>query len=313
MNNSLDGLLLLPHIRVENANAISGPMTWGFPAPTAFTGFVHALQRKLQDENSSLDGVGIICHHFAPQVYQPVGQRYHCFCLARHPLGKEAKPASTVEEGRAHLEISLLIGIRGDLDKDEGRRFAERVQQMALEMRLAGGSILPMLSGLRYVAQYFELSGTQEGNQAVFRQLRRHLLPGFVLVSRQELLQNYLSERHQQNPEITALDALLELVALHIQPMAQTGEKTSWQSFRKLRGWLVPLSIGYGAISPLHEAGSVRNTRDVTTPFRFVETLTSLGEWLSPHRLNQPEELLWFYRADAESGLYLCQHLQHHL
>ena len=42
-----DGLLLLPHLRVQNANAISSPLTWGFPAPTAFLGFVHALERRL--------------------------------------------------------------------------------------------------------------------------------------------------------------------------------------------------------------------------------------------------------------------------
>ena len=39
--------LLLPNLRVQNANAISGPFSWGFPAPSAFTGFVHALSRKL--------------------------------------------------------------------------------------------------------------------------------------------------------------------------------------------------------------------------------------------------------------------------
>ena len=39
-------LVLLPHLKVQNANAISGPLTWGFPSPTAFAGFVHALERK---------------------------------------------------------------------------------------------------------------------------------------------------------------------------------------------------------------------------------------------------------------------------
>ena len=41
------GLLILPRLQIQNANAISGPLTWGFPAPTAFTGFVHALERRL--------------------------------------------------------------------------------------------------------------------------------------------------------------------------------------------------------------------------------------------------------------------------
>ncbi|WP_415735253.1 type I-F CRISPR-associated protein Csy2, partial [Legionella pneumophila] len=40
-------LILLPSIRVQNANALSSPFTIGFPAMTGWLGGVHALQRKL--------------------------------------------------------------------------------------------------------------------------------------------------------------------------------------------------------------------------------------------------------------------------
>ena len=30
------GLLVLPHLRIQNANAISSPLTHGFPSMTAF-------------------------------------------------------------------------------------------------------------------------------------------------------------------------------------------------------------------------------------------------------------------------------------
>jgi CRISPR-associated protein Csy2 len=69
----------------------------------------------------------------------------------------------------------------------------------------------------------------------------------------------------------------------------------------------VPLPVGYGAISPLYEAGQVANARDDQTPFRFVECLYSLGEWKSPHRIQGPDELLWHHQADPEHGLYLCK------
>ncbi len=42
-----EALLLLPRLSIQNANAISSPLTWGFPSPGAFTGFVHALQRRV--------------------------------------------------------------------------------------------------------------------------------------------------------------------------------------------------------------------------------------------------------------------------
>jgi CRISPR-associated protein Csy2 len=31
------GLLVLPHLRIQNANAISSPLTHGFPSMTAFS------------------------------------------------------------------------------------------------------------------------------------------------------------------------------------------------------------------------------------------------------------------------------------
>ena len=40
--------LLIPRIRIQNANAMSSPYTIGFPAMTAWLGAVHALQRSVQ-------------------------------------------------------------------------------------------------------------------------------------------------------------------------------------------------------------------------------------------------------------------------
>ena len=67
------GYLLLKRIHIENANAISSPITYGFPAITGFLGAVHALSRRLQSLESSnnlyLDGVLIACHDCQPQVW----------------------------------------------------------------------------------------------------------------------------------------------------------------------------------------------------------------------------------------------------
>jgi len=38
MSERLNHLLVLPRLRIQNANAISSPMTWGFPAMSAFIG-----------------------------------------------------------------------------------------------------------------------------------------------------------------------------------------------------------------------------------------------------------------------------------
>ena len=69
----------------------------------------------------------------------------------------------------------------------------------------------------------------------------------------------------------------------------------------------MPIPVGYGAISELHAAGSVANARDAATPFRFVESLYSMGEWLGPHRLRAPRDLLWYADSRPDNDLYRCR------
>lgn len=311
LSNNLSGLIQLPRLRVQNANAISGPLSWGFPSPTAFTGFVHALERKLAGQLSDgFAGVGIVCHHFEPQVSQPSGRRHKVFCLSRNPVGKDGGAPATIEEGRAHMEISLLIGVRDYFSDTEGQYLAEDLQHAAYGMRLAGGSPL-YRPGKRYAASWHPVAGNLADDTATFRKLRRRLLPGFALVQRDDLLKAHLAEMRQAAPASTALDALLDLSRLNFEPVVTPASAddqpatVDWQ-IRKKPGWLVPLPMGYAGISDLYAPGQVANTRDASTPFRFVESLYSLGEWVSPHRLQCFEQLLWTQEADAEKGLYRC-------
>lgn len=302
-------LVLLPHLRVQNANAISGPLTWGFPSPTAFAGFAHALERKFAAElNEGFAGVGIICHHFEPQVFQPPGRRTQVFRLTRNPVGKDGGTLALVEEGRAHMEVSLVIAIRDCKSEGDGKKLAERLHHAAQGMRLAGGSLLHQ-EGKRYQAQWWPLTGDIEGDARIFRRLRRRLLPGFALVQRDDLLAGHLAEMRATQPDSNALDALLDLSRLNIEPVVsqadEAGAPVKWEIRRK-PGWLVPLPIGYAGISPLYAPGEVENARDAATPFRFVESLYSLGEWVSPHRLNDLSQLLWTQETDAANGIYRC-------
>lgn len=70
---------------------------------------------------------------------------------------------------------------------------------------------------------------------------------------------------------------------------------------------MVPIPVGYAALTPIHTPGTVRNARDATVPMRFVESVYALGEWISPHRLTHLGQLLWHAEADAERGLYRCR------
>lgn len=302
-------LVLLPHLKVQNANAISGPLTWGFPSPTAFAGFAHELERKFAAElDEGFAGVGIVCHHFEPQVFQPPGRRTQVFRLTRNPVGKDGGTLALVEEGRAHMEVSLVIAVRDYKSDGDGKELAERLHHAAQGMRLAGGSLLHQ-EGKRYQAQWWPLAGDVEGDARIFRRLRRRLLPGFALVQRDDLLAGHLAEMRATQPDSNALDALLDLSRLNIEPVVkqadEAGARVQWEIRRK-PGWLVPLPIGYAGISPLYAPGKVENARDAATPFRFVESLYSLGEWVSPHRLNDLSQLLWTQETDAANGIYRC-------
>ncbi|WP_421380795.1 type I-F CRISPR-associated protein Csy1 (plasmid) [Paraburkholderia sp. DD10] len=304
-------VVVLPRLRVQNANAVSSPFTWGFPAPSAFTGFVHALQRRLNTSGRDLclEGVAIICHDFEPQVTRTSSRRAQVFRLARHPLDKDGCTSAIVEEGRVHLEVSLVIKVSGDgcpLNETDGKALSVEILSIAEGLRLAGGSILPHPERGRHPPEWVGWPGDHETRLRQFRMLRRRLLPGFALVSREPLLAHHLDILHQSSPHATPLDALLDLCRLNIEPEMLEGSdgKVAWSVRRPYRGWLVPLPVGYAAISQLYAPGEVKDTRDSNVPFRFVESVLSLGEWISLHRVSQLEQLFWHHHAQPDAGLY---------
>ncbi|SEI39620.1 CRISPR-associated protein Csy2 [Azotobacter beijerinckii] len=308
-----DHLLVLPRLRVQNANAVSSPLTHGFPSITAFLGLMWALERKARAAGLDLafKAVGTVCHDHQEQVTE--GGFVKAFRLTRNPVGKDGSTAAIVEEGRIHLELSLAFAIRSERwNREPEARDTDiaTVAKLLAGMRIAGGTLLPPAQPgrLRYRPWSLDLTGTEDDRQAEFRKARMRLLPGFVLVSREDRLETRLAELQAENPAATRLDAWLSLSRINwrYRPAEKDG-KGEWLNDRKGQGWIVPIPVGYGALGDLHEPGSVANARDATTPFRFVESLYSAGEWLSPHRLYSPQQLLWYADGQPDDGLYRCR------
>lgn len=299
-------LLVLPRLQVQAANAISSPLTHGFPSITAFIGLMWALQRKLAASGISglkFRAVGVVCHRH--QVL--VNDAYiRGFSLTRNPIGRDGKTAAIVEEGRIHLQISLVLAVESaelGLDEATDKALAEQIAQMLQTMRIAGGVLLP---AKRYTAPYWvAMTGDAAGRQALFEHLRLRLLPGFALVARDDLLAETLTTFQKENPEATVLDAWLSRSRLNWR---YDNEEGRWQHDRpKGSGWVVPIPVGYAALTERQAPGTVANARDESTPFQFVESLYSLGEWVSPHRLQKAEQLLWYADSQPEQGLYRCR------
>jgi CRISPR-associated protein Csy2 len=316
---AIDALLVLPRLRIQSANAISSPLTWGFPSITAFVGLMHALQRRLPNEvGLKLRGVGVVCHRFEAQATR--GGFVHTFHLARHPVDKDGSTAAIVEEGRIHLEVTLVFGVTGPAATSattaQRERAAEAVADLVAGMRVAGGSVLPPSekSARHGTARMVPLGSDLEDRVRQFRSLRRTWLPGFALVCRDDLMRQHHAEIRQKRPDAALLDAWLDMCRLQhraeqaasTDPISGAETTTVEWSVSRRPGWIVPIPVGYGSLSDLHAAGTVQGARDSDVPFRFVESLYSLGQWISPHRLQSTRDLLWHTHSDPSQGLYRC-------
>lgn len=309
-------LLVLPRLRVQNANAVSSPLTHGFPSMTAFLGLMWALERRAAAAgipHLAFNAVGVVCHDWQEQVTVTDGY-VKAFNLTRNPVDKDGSTAAIVEEGRIHLELSLVFAVHAeDWDSTRQAEDIETLVRLMSGMRIAGGTVLPAAAGSGWQHRPWVADLRGERWEQEFHRLRCRLLPGSTLVERVELLDERLEQLRETDSRAARMDAWLSLARLdwRYDATADNG-KGRWTPSRTAGdGWIVPIPIGYGALSELHPAGSVRNARDRTTPFRFVESLYSVGEWIGPHRLRRPQELLWWAEHDPETGLYRCRNGYH--
>ncbi len=287
--------LLIPHLQVHNANAMSSPYTIGFPAMTAWLGGVHALQRHLHQQGLTdieLTGVAVSCHRFDLQTYKGQGDFVHSIVGTANPLDKDGGRPAFVEEARCHLEVSLLVELQG-FDTDEREHLEITLNQQLRRMKWAGGDVLAV--------NPVEIHIVDEDDDRSVRNLLNRLMLGYVLVERRELMVKAMRDEGRD-----ALDALLDhLKVMHRSEQDESG-KVAWSSQRKAPGWLVPIAVGFQGIS---ELGQAANQRDLDTPHRFAESVVTLGEFKMPYRIENLDDVLWQYHADTEHNLYLCRTL----
>lgn len=298
-------VLVLPHLKVHNANALSSPFTIGFPAMTAWLGFVHALERKLKARSYStleLCAAGVISHQCDLQTYRGPGDFVHSIIGTGNPLDKDGKRSAFIEDARCHLDVSLLIECRAneeDLERIEQPEFIEQVGRLLNTMKVAGGD-LQRVNPPRLLA-------LNDSEEKEVRKLLLGLMPGFALIEHRELMQNAMEQGAD------ALDALLEHLTVHHRCEQDEEGNVSWHSQRKTAedgskpGWIVPIATGFQGISAL---GQAKNQRDPDTPHRFAESVVTLGEFRMLHRIEMLDDILWQYHTDMPNNLYLCRQTQ---
>lgn len=318
--------ILLDQIKIADANAISGPLSYGFPSINGFLGAVHALERRLKKAHFPeirFDGVLISCQEYSPKIDNSGYEA--TFIPKRAPLDKNAKTAGIVEEGYVNLTVSLIIKAFGNpiefLNFESNKKTLQnQFKQFSLLHRFAGGTV-ESIQGVTFYR-------TDEENI-----LKKRLLPGYVLIDATEdaaniyyeMIEGYRTEIEEEidestgeitnralnplgsNPTANTLDILLNTAIIHqIAPDEKDG---TWQSysFKSNRGWLVPIPIGYQAISPQYQPRALSNARNLSYPSQFVEAIYALGKWVFPHRLEGDiEQYFWRYTETVEN-LYLIK------
>ena len=286
-------LLILPHIKIHNANALSSPFTIGFPAMTAWLGFTHALERKLNQAGLNdlmLHSAAVVSHQCDVQTHKGDGNFVHSIIGTGNPLDKDGSRSAFIEEARCHLDVSLVIEYTGNEDQTEQQGFIERLQQTIANMKVAGGDVLSLKLPM--------IKAIDEKSEQETATLLRQLMPGYVLIERRDLM----VEAMQQGAD--ALDALLSYLTVNHSCEQLEDETAVWRSQRKAAGWIVPIATGFQGISPL---GQAKNQRDASAPHRFAESVVTLGEFVMAHKIKHLDDMLWQYAPDLENDLYLCQ------
>lgn len=318
--SKIEHLLILPRLRVINTNAIPAPLVWGFPAMSAFTGFMHALERKLPDNlRLMFNGIGVICHEF--QALTTGTAFRHSFSLQRSSFQsksqakayeKEGKLPSFVEYGLANMDISLVLEIS---QKDNGgdqqltQESANIIAEIVGDMRIAGGTVVPnhQLPANTGAPEIVALDIDDDRRARQFKKLMRRLSPGNILVLRDDVLKTHTEAMQATDPEANQFDAFLDLSRINYRctsmPGTQDG-KANWEK-RPQKGWLKPIPVGFINLEEkLWPANSVASARDNSVPFAFVEAIYSIGEWVSVHRVPCPEAMTWYTDNTPETGTY---------
>ena len=282
-------MLLIQNIKIHNANALSSPYTIGFPAMTAWLGFMHALERKLKNtEFSDIQFTGLIvsCIDINLHTYKGKGDYINSIIATSNPLDKSGKRPSFIEEASCDIEMSIAIECQMNIiDHD---KFTTLIDNLLPMMKIASGDILSLAP-----SKHLEVDNNEP------RGLTRYLMPGFCLVSRQ-----YLMQQSMQNG-MDGIDALLEYLKVTTDIKIDENKKiTRKKPNKQQQGWFVPIAIGYQGISELK---IIKNQRDSTTPHKFAESIITLGEFIMPHHFDNIDEMIWRYKRDKNNDLYLCQ------
>ncbi|WP_018871531.1 MULTISPECIES: type I-F CRISPR-associated protein Csy2 [unclassified Thioalkalivibrio] len=280
--------LALPHLQVQQANALSTQWMISLCPVMAAVLMSHALGRALKVQPS---GVAII-HHDAYLRAESFGddRHPHQFRASTYIDGDDysshSKDPTLSLQPTATMDLEWSLVLRFDEDLPE--RALRKVHTFLQRGRLAGGLIVdyrdPVLG--------YSLKGRSGGDRSNWGVIDRVVGGGHILADRSSLLTG-------KGPH-TRIDRLLALAGNDPDPEASGAQPFS--------GWLTPAVLGYALTSSVESRANVRND----LPHAYCEPMVGLVEYIGLRTLQEhpdlnPEDLFWRYSWPHEAAFMLDQ------
>lgn len=266
----------IQNLKVNDANAFSSPITFGFPSLTGIIGAVHALEHKL-NLPFKVHGVMVACNQYELKAYREHAYLPFAFTQKRQPLQKDGKVASYQPAGYIDIDVSLVLKVEGEVTQEA----IELLSVELLKQRFVGGVV-------EKVGAIMEID---------YQSIIPSLLPAFILVDATDELEMLNETTGGTFETISQLNLLYR------------DEEGKLHAHLDKQAWLVPMTVGYQAISLCTK--HMKNSRDNRIPNRFVENVYNLGKWEFPlNMINNFDRAFWWYDTDANlinKGLYVIR------
>ena len=251
--------LVIPRIRVQNANA--QPAWWmiGPPPMTAYAGFSHALTLALGWEKCA--GFGVVHHDIqflgefeGEGTFLPHQFRAASLIDKGDYSSKNQYALSSQPSARCHLNVSLVI----KKDEDDAVDVESAFPRFMRGARLAGGSVVA-----------HGKASLQDNLEAVIKYLKT----GHAIYERQDLMEMHEGERDMLDVVLRLTDPQLRYEAWNKLQSADHNKPDD--AGEDSHSWLMPSPLGYLAISPFQNRKNVRGG----LPHAFAEPLVGMVQY----------------------------------
>lgn len=286
--------LLLPHLKVQSANAMACGFIINSTPIMAITQFVHNL--VVRHMECEVLGVAVRHHHAEHQALEGVGydvmphQRRSAVLINEQDYvgkGRQGPTLSAQPTASCNLDLSLLIEYEGILDE-------EALDAFLRTARLAGGQIIGY--------------GEPSPGDTAAETLKTLTDSGYWLIERPELIE-------ETDPLGSAFDAM-ERRGVSAERAEQLRAESPDHQDRPLHEithvWVVPTVLGYQAITDFAEREGVRlqasmDTGEFTpTRHAYAEPLIGMVQYVPARSWDQQIPFWRQHWLDADTLVVQC-------